>query len=380
MAGDKDSSATPAADNVPPEEEAKVEDGEKGKENAPEEATAEPEDVVVVKEAKINTPPQPMPPLNDYYGMPYPPPPYANYPPPNGAYYWPRPPPGAENESKDPSPMVSPDGNKQGPYPGMYPPPYGYPPPPYQMMAPPGAPYYSPNSAPPHYRPPPGHHGGRWPPSGPLPYEGGAVPRSYSHDEQHQGWRPPPPSGGDPRGCPPPQDDSGSNKDAGGGEEATTDGSPSIAALYVKSKVRLPQNLAEKRARKNAQSRARAAKLRERIEEIEAKPEDERTQEEIDMYNGYQNRRSRKNDRSRQRAIEKKQECERILSKPENKRTPAENAYLDATMSAKAAKNEGDRLRRQRIKQAKRKQAVANINAEMFTQQPPTMQWPETPV
>jgi hypothetical protein len=138
--------------------------------------------------------------------------------------------------------------------------------------------------------------------------------------------------------------------------------SASRARLYVKSKVPTRQEILDRRARKNSQSRARAAKLRERIEIIQSKPENERTEEERDLYNSYQYRRQRKNDRSRERAIEKKNEIERILSKPENKRTKIENDFLEIALSAKQRKNQGDRLRRQRIKQMKRAQARAEAS------------------
>lgn len=135
--------------------------------------------------------------------------------------------------------------------------------------------------------------------------------------------------------------------------------SASRARLYVKSKVPTRQEILDRRARKNSQSRARAAKLRERIDIIQLKPESERTEEEKEVYNSYQYRRQRKNDRSRERAIEKKAEIERILAKPENKRTKIENEFLEIALSAKQRKNQGDRLRRQRIKQMKRAQARA---------------------
>ncbi len=135
--------------------------------------------------------------------------------------------------------------------------------------------------------------------------------------------------------------------------------SASRARLYVKSKVPTRQEILDRRARKNAQSRARAQKLRERMEIIQMKPESERTEEEQELFNSYQYRRQRKNDRSRERAIEKKQEIDRILSKPENKRTKIENEFLEIALSAKQRKNQGDRLRRQRLKQMKRAQARA---------------------
>jgi hypothetical protein len=64
--------------------------------------------------------------------------------------------------------------------------------------------------------------------------------------------------------------------------------------------------------------------LRDRISEIESKPDQERTEEEQTIYSQYESRRQRKNDRSRERALEKKEEIDRILAKPEKKRTKIE--------------------------------------------------------
>jgi hypothetical protein len=129
--------------------------------------------------------------------------------------------------------------------------------------------------------------------------------------------------------------------------------SASRARLYVKSKVPTRQEILDRRARKNAQSRSRAAKLRERVEGIASRPDIERTEEERDLLDSYQYRRQRKNDRSRERAIEKKTEIERILSKPEKKRSKIERDFLETALYAKQRKNHGDRMRRQRIKQQK---------------------------
>lgn len=105
-----------------------------------------------------------------------------------------------------------------------------------------------------------------------------------------------------------------------------------------------------KRSRKNIQSRARAAQLRARIEEIKRKPEEERTEEESKTLKLYEGRREKKNERSRERAIEKKSEVERISAIPEDQRTEADNINLQIALKAKLRKNEGDRLRRERIK------------------------------
>jgi len=134
------------------------------------------------------------------------------------------------------------------------------------------------------------------------------------------------------------------------GDELGTYGAAARMKMYVKSKVPTRQEILDRRARKNAQSRARAAKLRERIFEIKDRITDDRTDEEKAMMDQYESRRSRKNDRSRERAIEKKTEIDRILNKPERKRSKLEKQFLETALTAKQRKNEGDRLRRQRIK------------------------------
>ena len=120
---------------------------------------------------------------------------------------------------------------------------------------------------------------------------------------------------------------------------------------YIKPRIPSTQDVLDRRARKNAQSRARAAKLRERIAEIELKPAEERTEEEVHLWAQYEQRRQRKNNRSRERALEKKEEIDRIVTKLDKKRSKIEKQFLETALSAKKRKNEGDRLRRQRLKE-----------------------------
>ena len=110
--------------------------------------------------------------------------------------------------------------------------------------------------------------------------------------------------------------------------------------------------LREKRALKNEQARVRAARLRERIAEIEKKPIDSRTEDDIRILEIYEERRRKKNERSRERAIEKKAEMDAILAKPEKSQTKAEREKVASFLGAKKRKNEGDRLRRERLKNA----------------------------
>jgi hypothetical protein len=142
------------------------------------------------------------------------------------------------------------------------------------------------------------------------------------------------------------EDDDGMDEMEDGGEMGTY----TRLKMYVKPKVPTRQEILDRRARKNAQSRSRASKLRERIQEIKVRVGEERTDEERALLSQYEGRRGRKNDRSRDRAIEKKSEIERILNKPERKRTKLEKQFLETALNAKQRKNEGDRLRRQRIK------------------------------
>lgn len=284
-------------------------------------------------------------------------------------------------------------------YPSMFPPPPGEGQPPYMHAMHPG---YPPAGGPPppqwpHAPFPPPMSYGMYPPYQPgyppPPYAGaqGMPPPYYDHSQGAPRY--PPEAGASPSGAPPPYHDDrataaaaappeaargatyGGAAEGGGLEEPSNElpeyddeadrklgpdtSSASRARLYVKSKVPTRQEILDRRARKNSQSRARASKLRERIDIIQTKPESERTEEERDLFNSYQYRRQRKNDRSRERAIEKKAEIERILSKPENKRSKIENEFLDIALGAKQRKNQGDRLRRQRIKQIKRAQARA---------------------
>lgn len=111
--------------------------------------------------------------------------------------------------------------------------------------------------------------------------------------------------------------------------------------------------LANKRARKNAQSRARAAELRDRIDEIEKKSVELRTAEEMEIIAKNERRRDRKNSRSRERSLNSKLEIRRILSIPDEDKTQEQRAFLERYTKQKNRKNEGDRLRRNRMKQTK---------------------------
>lgn len=118
-----------------------------------------------------------------------------------------------------------------------------------------------------------------------------------------------------------------------------------------------------RKAKKNAQSRARAAKLRDRIEMMRQRPQESLTDEERQLLESYEDRRRRKNQRSRERAIEKKLQLESILSKPDKSRSQDEDDTLKIAMNAKKRKNEGDRLRREKIKMAQLAAGGGSVNA-----------------
>ncbi|CAB9508962.1 expressed unknown protein [Seminavis robusta] len=266
-----------------------------------------------------------------------------------------------------------PDGGPPPGHPHEHPPGHGPPPPPgYPPQGPPGARppdgYYAPypppppgyeGAPPPHhmYPPPPGHPSapGHMPPPYPPMY----PPHYHPHYPPYPMY-PPPPYGYPEHHHAPPGDrryDQNPQGSPGGYDDDPKDGNIIPGAVtarlktYIKPRIPSTQEVLDRRSRKNAQSRARAAKLRDRISEIESKPEAERTEEERTIYGQYEARRQRKNDRSRERALEKKEEIDRILAKPEKKRTKIEKQFLETALSAKKRKNEGDRLRRQRLKE-----------------------------
>ena len=155
---------------------------------------------------------------------------------------------------------------------------------------------------------------------------------------------------------PPPMDDNGDGKDddkkgVHNPVMPSALGSASRLKTYIKPRPPSSQDVLDRRSRKNAQSRSRAAKLRDRIAVIETKAATERNEEEKAIFATFEARRQRKNDRSRERALEKKEEIDRILAKPEKRRTKIEKQFLEGALNAKKRKNEGDRLRRQRLKE-----------------------------
>jgi len=144
-----------------------------------------------------------------------------------------------------------------------------------------------------------------------------------------------------------------------GGERDPTTGNfiyggppPSTIVPTKRSRMRIktPQDILNRKIRKNAQSRNRAARLRDKVDSIKQKGNIEMTEEEVNIYQTVEERRARKNNRSRERALEKKAELERIIALQEGDRTEEEIEILNTTVNAKKRKNEGDRLRRERLK------------------------------
>jgi hypothetical protein len=290
-------------------------------------------------------------------------PPAARYPPgaraPEG-YYPPAYPPSGDGSAAYPPPR----GYEGAAY-GMPPHMQGYPMYPYQppMYAPyPGYP------APPHmnpygYPPDPAAMGGH--PPQPRYEDQGANAGPYPPGPSHAAPAPAASRGkSDPEDEKKPSSDKGSSELAEDDEDGDDDDEEDPGAgeivpgavtarlkTYIKPRIPSTQDVLDRRSRKNAQSRARASKLRERISVIELKPDPERNEEEKGIWAQYENRRQRKNDRSRERALEKKEEIDRILGKPEKRRSKIEKQFLDTALVAKKRKNEGDRQRRQRLKE-----------------------------
>ena len=256
----------------------------------------------------------------------------------------------------------------------------------------PGA-YYAhyPYPPPPHGMPPHHPHWGPPPPAaaaGPPPFGYGYGPPPPPGWRPPPGWQPPPPGWRGPPPAPPhlhhhhqqptsPGGTSAAAAAAVSGESAAGtqahpghgyghwgapypppfDGGAAAAGPFTGKKKRggkkrTPTASAEKRARKNDQARARAAHLRERIAEIEKKPVDARTEDDLKILEIYEERRRKKNARSRERAIEKKAERDAILAKPEKRWTIDEREKMASFLGAKKRKNEGDRIRRERMKKA----------------------------
>lgn len=241
-------------------------------------------------------------------------------------------------------PVYPPPGDGSAP---PYPPPRGYEGAPPYGIPPPHMAGYPPMYNP--YQPPMYPHYPGYPPP-PMPY---GYPPPDPNMVHGGGYLPPDGTGVGPAGYAKKDDDDKAD-DMGDDEEGEDIVPGAVTArlkTYIKPRIPTTQDVLDRRARKNAQSRARAAKLRQRVVEIEKKPEEDRTEEEREIFAQFEHRRQRKNDRSRERALEKKEEIDRILAKSEKKRTKIEKQFLDNALGAKKRKNEGDRLRRQRLKQ-----------------------------
>jgi hypothetical protein len=265
-------------------------------------------------------------------------------------------------------PVYPPAGQEPGPpqYPPQrgyenagYPGQYNVPPPGYPYMPPYGM--YPPYQHPMYGGPPPVQHGG--PSQGPPPpygYQDPNMPDGRYANPEGYGQQQMVQQREDDRKMSARSSTNSSRAEGDGDDDGTEEDSNSgivpgavTARLktYIKPRIPSTQEVLDRRSRKNAQSRARAAKLRHRISEIETKEDDGRTEEEKHLWAQYESRRQRKNDRSRERALEKKEEIDRILAKPDKKRTKIERQFLETALSAKKRKNEGDRLRRQRLKE-----------------------------
>lgn len=133
-------------------------------------------------------------------------------------------------------------------------------------------------------------------------------------------------------------------------EEGAKKQNAATTGYVYKPRPKVVEDPATRRKRKNAQARARAARNRERLIALEAKPDSERTAEEKAFLAKVLAKRARKNNRSRNRAAENKIEMERISQIPEKDRTQEEIKFLAKMLTVKKRKNEGDVERRKRIK------------------------------
>jgi hypothetical protein len=125
---------------------------------------------------------------------------------------------------------------------------------------------------------------------------------------------------------------------------------PGSPGKRSRTRIKTPQDVINRKSRKNAQSRLRAARLREKVETIKTKAQEELHEEEARLCETVEERRARKNARSRERALEKKAMLEKVMSKPEEDRTEEEQELYATTIAAKKRKIEGDRLRREELK------------------------------
>ena len=251
--------------------------------------------------------------------------------------------PSTGNETKEsggnyPNPPQYPYAQYPGPYPYYYP----YPPPPHPSA--PGAspqgyaswpypPAPHPHIYPPYYPPPYPH---------PLP----SQPSQDKKDEEQESKEdddkleakqevslPPPPPKSERAFFPP-------------SSPRKLQGPPSNSQLSEEGPK--TDKTLEKRARKNARSRRRAAELKQFIAVIKKKRAEDRTPEEIQMFNAHEEKRLQKNQRTKERALERKIRFEEICAKPVEERTLEEKNFLEETKNAKFRKNEVDRLRKKR--------------------------------
>jgi len=127
-------------------------------------------------------------------------------------------------------------------------------------------------------------------------------------------------------------------------------GKPDISCSTEMKDDQLPSSGPERRARKNAQSRMRAAKLKDSIQRMNVKNPEERTSEEKAKLATYEERRMRKNGRSRDRAMERKRRFTEINAKAEKVWNAEEKVFMAETRVSKYKKNEGDRMRRKKMR------------------------------
>lgn len=123
-----------------------------------------------------------------------------------------------------------------------------------------------------------------------------------------------------------------------------------------KSKTTKTKITTERKNKRNAQSRKRAADLKEKIDSIKAKSDEDKTAEEKLLVKEVQLKREKKNKQTAKRAKEKKAEIDRINKNHQTKRTTDQANLLSTATSAKKRKNEcASKIRREKNSGLKKK-------------------------
>jgi len=130
-----------------------------------------------------------------------------------------------------------------------------------------------------------------------------------------------------------------------------------------KSKTTKTKITTHRKNKRNAQSRKRAADLKEKIDSIKAASNEEKTTDEKLIVKEVQLKSEKKNKQTAaERAKGKKAEIERNNKIPQNKRTAEEAKSLATATSTKKRKNECAKLRGEKKSGLKKKKKTSNSN------------------